>query len=530
MSHLLMSHLLLGRVLLAFVLADSGVVAAVAGDASEEGNAVADARPVDLLTPPPPVAIPERGEMQLLPPAATPARGEMEFLPPSGGGSRGEEWLPDAYSSAGSRSESSGRVPLDAYWDYGLKLVSPDENFVIHPGGNLQWDSVWLIGPQGVLASGNNANSTGNAGASLIRRGRFRFDGQIYQRIDYVLEYDLANAVNDNGGLQDPSQDNLIGSPVAKNVWVQVREVPWFGQVRIGNQKVPLGMTNNTFQGFLPFMERADNQDGFYAPFNRGYNPGVSATNWTESERIAWRYGIFRPLNNSFGISIAEYTVAGRVMALPVDSDDGTRLVHLGLGGTQGSLVRDEFRLRARPLLRNGPGYAVPVLVDTTTLPGSSQCTLGPELAAVLGSWTFQAEWAGTFIQDVELSDSPGQDTAFFQGGYAQMMYFLTGEYQRYERRSGVFGRVIPLHPVGARGDAEAGCGAWQVGVRYSYLNLNDGAIAGGRVDDFTFGLNWFLNANMKLQGNYVLEHRDVSDASASGWFSGLGVRAACDF
>src|SRR5262245_42836032 len=71
----------------------------------------------------------------------------------------------------------SNRLPLNAWWDYGLKLASPDENFQLHVGGNLQWDSVWLIGPQSLLTAGNNANSTGNSGASLIRRARFKFDG-----------------------------------------------------------------------------------------------------------------------------------------------------------------------------------------------------------------------------------------------------------------------------------------------------------------------------------------------------------------
>ncbi|MFO0911354.1 MAG: porin [Pirellulales bacterium] len=480
------------------------------------GGGASDVALTAALSPPPPVVMPERGE--------------MELLPPAGQGPQVEPLLPDAYSSHGSSRPSDGRMPLEPYWDHGLKLISPDENFTIHPGGNLQWDSVWLIGPEGVLASGSNAASTGNSAASLIRRARLRLDGSIYQRFDYTMEYDLANAVNDNSGLQNPTQDDLIGSPVPCNVWVQIREVPWFGQVRIGNQKTPLGMTNNTFQGFLPFMERADNQDGFYGPFNQGYSPGISATNWTESERMTWRYGVYRPLKNAFGIGLEEYMVAGRMTALPVDSDDGQRLVHFGLAATQGSLVNDEVRLRVRPLLRNGPGYAVPVLINTGVFPASSQYFVGPELAAVLGSWTLQAEWTGNFIQDVQLAGNSSQTTAFFQGGYVQMLYFLTGEHQRYERRSGAFGRVIPLNPLGSGSDGGCGCGAWQLGARYSYLNLNDDAITGGRVEDLTIGLNWYLNPNMKFQGNYILEHREVAEANQSGWFSGLGIRAACDF
>ena len=48
--------------------------------------------------------------------------------------------------------------------------------------------------------------------------------------------------------------------------------------------------------------------------------------------------------------------------------------------------------------------------------------------------------------------------------------------------------------------------GAWQVGLRFSYLDLNDKAIQGGMVYDWTAGLNWFWNPNMKVQLNYILE------------------------
>ena len=170
--------------------------------------------------------------------------------------------------------------------------------------------------------------------------------------------------------------------------------------------------------------------DAFYGPFDEGFMPGISAINWSESERITWRFGVFRPLKNSFGIGFYDYTVAGRVTALPVYADDGARLLHVGFGASQGSLVDDEFRIRARPLLRNGPGYAVPLIADTTKLPGDSKLLLCPEMAAVLGPWTFQAEWTGGFVSDAVAANGQRQGTVFFQGGYAQVLYFLTGEHQ----------------------------------------------------------------------------------------------------
>src|SRR5262245_41985365 len=98
------------------------------------------------------------------------------------------------------------RFPLEAVWDNGLFLESHDRQFRIHVGGNAQWDSTWLIGPQSVFAiPGGAQNGAANAAATFLRRARIRLDGEIFERFDYMVEYDLANAVNENKGLQAPS-------------------------------------------------------------------------------------------------------------------------------------------------------------------------------------------------------------------------------------------------------------------------------------------------------------------------------------
>jgi phosphate-selective porin OprO/OprP len=289
-------------------------------------------------------------------------------------------------------------------------------------------------------------------------------------------------------------------------------------------------MTNNTSTAFLPFMERADNQDGFYGPFDNGYAPGIAALDWTESERVAWRYGIFRPATNAFGVTLNKLAYGARVTGLPWYEDEGARLVHLGLGFWGGELVQDEFRLRARPLLRNAPGFAVPIMVDTGQVPGSRQYTIGPEFAMVLGPLTVQAEWAGQFLTDAVGANNTPQGTIFCHGGYVQVLYFLTGEHQDYDRHEGVFGRVVPKHDYHLmKCDCYRAFGAWQVGVRFSYLDLNDKVIQGGQIYDWTLGLNWYLNPNMKFQFNYIAERRDMP-GTAVGWISGVGLRAAYDF
>src|SRR5262249_22125348 len=256
----------------------------------------------------------------------------------------------------------------------------------------------------------------GNAAGTFLRRVRLRLEGDIYDQFDYIVEYDFAHANNENSGIEPPSFGNLSSSPVPCNVWMQVRDVPFFGNIRIGNQVKPIGFTSQMYQGFLEFMERPDNNDAFYGPFDNGFSLGVTARNHTDNERVTWQYGIYRPTINSFGVALNKFVWGGRVTALPIFEDDGRRLGHLGFGTYDGELVQTELRARARPVLRNGRGFAVPILVDPGDVPGSRRYTLCPEFAAVLGSWTFQAEWAGEYLTQAIAPNGQNQGTVFYHG------------------------------------------------------------------------------------------------------------------
>ena len=98
-----------------------------------------------------------------------------------------------------------------------------------------------------------------------------------------------------------------------------------------------------------------------------------------------------------------------------------------------------------------------------------------------------------------------------FWGTYAQLSYFLTGEHRNYNLGSGAFARVKPnanFNPL--KGD----WGAFQIGVRYSYIDLNDEFVRGGKMWDITAGINWHLFPNTRVSLNYVhseLDNRLIS-------------------
>jgi phosphate-selective porin OprO/OprP len=154
----------------------------------------------------------------------------------------------------------------------------------------------------------------------------------------------------------------------------------------------------------------------------------------------------------------------------------------------------------------------------------------------VYGPLTFQSEYLVNGLQDARLGINDPSTNVTYHGGYAQVLFFLTGEHDNYNKKSGFFERVKPncnFFTPGRCGGIH-GWGAWQVGYRYNHLDLNDGGLNGGILDSHVVGLNWFCNPNMKVQFNYSGTDRDVSAVAGrtagSGWINGFGTRIAMDF
>jgi phosphate-selective porin OprO and OprP len=173
--------------------------------------------------------------------------------------------------------------------------------------------------------------------------------------------------------------------------------------------------------------------------------------------------------------------------------------------------------------------------------PGGQQ-DINLESVNVFGPWTIDAEYDFHFVNNASLgAHQPDVGTVMFSGGYVEVLYFLTGEYRHYLRESGVFDRIVPKKNAfwvkGKDGKPnEKGPGAWQVGIRYNYLNLNDKTIEGGVLNDITMGVNWFINPNSKFQWNYSITDRHspsspgVAGGQSDGTIQGFGMRYAVDF
>jgi phosphate-selective porin OprO/OprP len=428
-------------------------------------------------------------------------------------------------------------LSMSARWNNGLEVASKDKSFRIHVGGRWHFDTAWL-NPE------SNINSTTLPGGVEyrdgvdFRRARLRIDGTMYENIDFAMEYDFGNGLRSRNGSGTGFQDSNITA--VTDLWLQVK-MP-IGNLRIGNQKEAIGFEHAVSSRFLPFMERSFNQDTFYGGFFNGFTPGASLTKNIWDDRASWNIGIYKPTENVFGFTTNEedYAVTGRVTGLPIYEQQGRQLLHLGFSARQATTYDGRIRYRTRDAIRAGLSTQWPVPADVSLF-GDTYQQLNAELAAVNGPWTLQAEWLVNLVQDAQASVGgapvgPPLDNLTYHGGYVQLLYFLTGESDTYSLERMAFDRMKPIeNAFWLPGDCGNvfGRGAWQVGARYNYLDLNDEGINGGQLHNVTLGLNWFWNPNTKWQFNYIATHRDVDDtafAGGSGWIHGGGFRFAQDF
>jgi phosphate-selective porin OprO and OprP len=127
---------------------------------------------------------------------------------------------------------------------------------------------------------------------------------------------------------------------------------------------------------------------------------------------------------------------------------------------------------------------------------------------------------------------SPSVD---FDGWYAQATYVLTGESRPYNIGAGSFGSPKPARPFSLE---TGGIGAWEVGVRYSTVNLNDTSsgfiVNGGKQSLWTFGVNWYVNNNVRFMLNYItgdIDKRAVLTNAPQGFkLDALALRTQFNF
>jgi len=363
-----------------------------------------------------------------------------------------------------------------AYWKDGLRFDTKDGKFKLKVGGRIQTDFA-LIDAEDAVADALPGLPRYETGAEF-RRARLYVAGTIYDAVEFKAEYDFAG-----------------GDPAFKDVYLGLTQVPVVQNIRVGHFKEPFSLEELTSSKYITFLER-----GLPNALAPSRNTGVGIFGTEMDERMTWALGGFRETND-FGFGFGPeslYDVTARMTGLPWYEDEGTQLLHLGAGYSHKFGNADDFRFRERPEAHLSPVR----FVDTGTFRANGIDLVGPEAALVVGPFSMQDEYMHAF------TDSPTEGDPQFNGYYVFVTYFLTGEHRHYDTEEGAFGRLKPKHNFTLTGD-EPGCGAWELGLRYSNLDLDGKDIDGGELGDVTAAVNWYLNPNVRVMVNYVFADLD---------------------
>ncbi len=387
-----------------------------------------------------------------------------------------------------------------------------------------------------------NAASRAQAGDAYngteFRNARIGLGGDAFEIVDYKIEMDFA------------------GQTSFKDVYLQIRELPFIQTVRAGHFYEPFGLEAQTGTNYTTFMEKSlINELGGVG----GYKPGVMAFGATESKLLFWQIGAsssvttdkppitpfdsltgnandFNGGSGNFGLydDYGGYALSmrGAGVLWYDEATEGRGFLEVGMSYSYRSIpglvpVNNQSR---RYRLRDKPEASLsPTVVSTPYLDDADHVNaLGPELVFVYGPFSLQSEYLWLWVDRTANADPA------FDGGYIYASYFLTGEH-RVMSREGIVrpGRNKPFENFfrvrTEDGSIETSKGAWELAYRCSYVNLSNAGIHGGRVVDHTFGLNWYLNPYTRLMFNYI--HSEVTDrAPGPGVLDAYMTRAQIDF
>jgi len=361
--------------------------------------------------------------------------------------------------------------PVDVFHGAGILIFqTPDGQFKWWLDGRVMLDTAYYF---------NSDKGNTFANGVELRRGRAALNMQLWKTWAAQFDVDFADE-----------------SVAVKDAWIGYTGLD-HSLVRAGNFRAPFGLETLTSSRFITFMERSllDN----FSPDRR---MGIAFSHW----RDRWQAtaGFFGPALEDTVDTIGQdqtHSVVGRVTALPYAR--GNTIIHVGVAAanmqpkaaTSADLSdASRWRVRARPETHVNRGR----FIDTGQVKQVDHANLyGLELAATAGPFSVQSEYNRETLK--RTLDSLPEPT--YDGWYAYVSWFPTGDHRPYDRSTGEFERVIPNSPRGAL----------ELVARYSTLDLNDpgAGIKGGKEEIVTLGANWYANANVRIMTNYLFVKND---------------------
>lgn len=322
-----------------------------------------------------------------------------------------------------------------------------------------------------------------------VRRARFAVKAQInknwYGEIDTDFsngEFELKDAIIEFTGL-----DNF--------------------SFKAGNFKEDFSMEQTTSSRYLPFMERPMVVQTFAPSRHLGIQAEYAKHWWRASFGVFFQAidnletSTFVADNNKDYGRNQGMSYTGKVNFMTF-SDDRTMGLHFGIAGSYRTPKTDvdpkDFG-GSRFSSRNSTSINHKKYLDTDVIKDVKNDLLyGFELAGYKNGFRFQSELIGNNTK-VKNTNAEYAGTHHFGGWYVMAGYLLFGGQQRFNNAEGEFTQP-------GRGKK---WGDLEILARYDYMDLNSRSIRGGSGENYTIGLNYYVNNSVKFVLNYQYSSND---------------------
>jgi phosphate-selective porin OprO/OprP len=404
--------------------------------------------------------------------------------------------------------------------DGGLQVGNPKTDpYWFNVSGVLKVDERIFTGdtattPSGVGKLGTYISST------FIRDLGLTFEGGIGQDFSYTLAFDF-----------DTDE---------KRVAIDYAYLTYYGlnyllpnlSFSVGQVVPGFCLTCAASSKWIPFMERSMGTTVFGPKQGIGANANTFDDHYSATIAVTQQPQAGGRIFNVGGTPIITHDLwqaSGRFTWAPV-SQIG-KVLQLGLSAHIQEYANTGLQFRANPEMKSRDTVT---LLNTTNYNSASgagfpfypqtricalnQKTIDFEVLGVYGPWSGEVEVQRAYITRGTLSSGVKQGKNLqFSGYHAQASYILTGETRPLKKANGTLGQIKPIHKYGA----------FEVSARYSFIGLNDQDITGGRANNTTGSVGWYINNNIKLIAEYVysLQRRQFPTYEDRRHVGGMGAR-----
>ncbi len=356
-----------------------------------------------------------------------------------------------------------------------LVLESKDKDYKLWFDNRVQVDGATFFGQN------SDYNKIGNG--VTTRRIRFAVKAQVTKDWYGEVDIDMANGVLE-------LKDAIIEYDGLKN---------W--EFKLGNFKEDFSMERTTSSRYLQFIERSlvsqalapSRHLGIQAAYMRDHFRASAGMFFQAIEGSEEATNV-EDNNKDFGRSQG-YSFTTKAGWMPYTSDR-TKGFYIGAKASYRTPKTEDATNEyggIRFSTRSSTSINRKKYLDTDVIPDVDHNWLyGVEGAAYYNGFRFQSEWIGTHVTAKDASYN-------FGGHYFQVGYLLFGGKQHFNVAEGEF-----TSPGRGKkwGDVE-------LNLRYDYLNLNDNGIWGGSGENYTAGLNFYINNFFKFAINFQHVNND---------------------